>query len=95
MLKLMGLDYVIQYRKGKENRVADALSRKESEEGAIQAISGTIPEWITEIVKSYETNEHCRKLTASLTLQPTDQNHYTYKQGLIRYKGRLYIGGDR
>ncbi len=27
MLKLMGLDYVIQYKKGKENAAADALSR--------------------------------------------------------------------
>lgn len=90
----MGLDYIIQYRKGKENRVADALSRKGSE-GVTQAITGAIPEWITEVVKSYETDDHCRKLIASLTLRTTAQNHYTYSQGLIRYKERLYIGGMR
>lgn len=28
MLKLMGFDYIIQYRKGKENLAADALLRR-------------------------------------------------------------------
>mgnify|MGYP003366292506 CR=1 FL=1 len=32
LTKLLGLDYTIQYRKGRNNLVADALSRLEEEE---------------------------------------------------------------
>jgi len=34
MSKLMGLDYIIQYRKGYQNKAADALSRCLEERGA-------------------------------------------------------------
>ncbi len=33
MLKLLGLDYTIQYKRGKEIKVVDALSRRGFEEG--------------------------------------------------------------
>lgn len=37
MVKLIGLDYTIQYKKGRENVTADALSRRRQEEGYNQA----------------------------------------------------------
>ena len=43
--KLMGLDFTIQYRKGKENVVADALLRRD-EMGNCHAISVALPAWI-------------------------------------------------
>lgn len=51
--RLLGLDYTIQYRRGKENLVADALSRKE-DKGIYQAISAVTPEWVKEVVRSYD-----------------------------------------
>ena len=43
--KLMGFDLKIEYKKGSENRVADALSRWDEvpEEGTLVAISSPIP----------------------------------------------------
>ena len=43
MSKLLGLDYVIQYRQGKENTVADALSRQ-VENGVCNAITLVVPD---------------------------------------------------
>ena len=51
--KLLGLDCTIQYGKGKENIVADALLRRE-EKGSCKAVTARAPKWIKEVVDSYE-----------------------------------------
>jgi hypothetical protein len=44
--KLFGYDYEITYKKGKENLVADALSRKYEDEGSIFSVSFIVPDWL-------------------------------------------------
>jgi hypothetical protein len=46
MLKLLEFDFTLEYKKGKENLVADALSRKVQ---SLHAISMVTPTWIEEI----------------------------------------------
>ena len=41
--KFLGLDYTIQYRKGKQNMAADVLSRRE-DKGCCKAITAVTPE---------------------------------------------------
>jgi hypothetical protein len=48
MMKLMDLQFEIQYKKGITNAAADALSRSTEEEGA-HAISECVPTWITKL----------------------------------------------
>jgi hypothetical protein len=47
LLKLMGYDFSIEYKKGYDNRAADALSRQM--EGTLLALSAPIPHWIMPI----------------------------------------------
>lgn len=49
MIKLLGYDYEIVYRKGLENMVADALSCKFEEPTTLQAISPSIPQWLEQL----------------------------------------------
>jgi hypothetical protein len=44
--KLFGYDYEIIYNKGKDNVVADALSRKYEEEGSIFSLSFIVLDWL-------------------------------------------------
>jgi hypothetical protein len=55
--KLLGLQFIIKYKKGSENRVADALSRRPQPEASLCAISTLQPAWLQEVVDLYATNE--------------------------------------
>jgi hypothetical protein len=47
--KLFGYDYEIIYKKGKNNVVADALSRKYEDEGSLFSLSFIVPNWLQAI----------------------------------------------
>jgi hypothetical protein len=47
--KLFGYDYEIIYKKGKDNVVADALSRKYEDEGSLFSLSFIVPDWLQAI----------------------------------------------
>jgi RNase H-like domain found in reverse transcriptase len=59
LCKMMGLDYVVQYKKGIENKAADALSRKHysKEEETAMAVTEMLPSWIEEFKESYLEDE--------------------------------------
>lgn len=52
-VKLMGLEYTIQYKRGIANAAADALSRRDHHQ-ALLAISSAVPAWLETLVTSYE-----------------------------------------
>ena len=93
MSKLLGLDYAIQYRKGKEIIVADAMSRCH-EEGSVAAISQVIPEWYNEVIDSYGEDEKIKGIIKKLTVGTQGEGEYTLSGGLLRRHGRLVIGDD-
>jgi Reverse transcriptase (RNA-dependent DNA polymerase)/RNase H-like domain found in reverse transcriptase/Integrase zinc binding domain len=97
LMKLMGLDYAIQYKKGCENHVADALSRKLSsgqDECNAMAITELIPTWIEEIKKSYEGDVWAQETLHDEQVRQSQKNLIIH-QGIIKVKGRLYIGSAK
>lgn len=99
--KLMGLDYVIEYKKGVENRVTDALSRREGIEEVetmeLMAATELIPQWVQEVQGSYEGDTWVDGLKAKIedANHNTDEhNHLTQHLQIIRYKGRICVGNN-
>jgi hypothetical protein len=104
--KLLGYPFVVEYKKGKENLVADALSRQADSElfleidkaarmenngGArLWAISFPSPTWLSELKQSYADDPSTKQLLG--TLVQGQVKHYSLQNGLILFKNRIYLG---
>lgn len=89
--KLLGYDLVVEFKRGKENVVADALSRQREEiEVTLSVISLPSWDWINEIKELYgeglKLQELWHKHRAGELNSP-----YTVKNGMMLYKNRLFI----
>lgn len=90
--KLMGLQYRICYKKGANNNVADALSRVTREEqDELYSISIVQPIWLQELQESYASNDKAQELLVGLAVQP-NQEHFQLLNGIVRQKGRVWLG---
>lgn len=52
--KLLGLQYKLVYKKGVDNNVADALSRRPHVEGEMFALSTASLAWLQEVMVGYQ-----------------------------------------
>lgn len=96
LIKLMGHDYTIKYKKGKENKAADALSRQydqnNKEEMILNTISTSIkPQWVDEVISSYNGDEGTQELLAQTFITPDFDKKFSVKNGILRYKGKLWV----
>lgn len=95
--KLLGLSYEMHYRQGKENVVADALSRRSEEAKEVDVgadyfgLCVSLPKWVQEIVESYEGDQEAQDLITKLSLDPKAEE-VTLQSGLLRFKGKVWVG---
>jgi hypothetical protein len=93
LIKLMGFNYKIEYKQGKLNKVADALSRA-THSTQLMVVTTIVPSWINQVLQSYEQDPHCSDMITKLTIDPQAIPNMSFSKGLLRYKGRMYIGSN-
>ena len=76
--KLLGLQFRIKYKKGSENRVADALSRRPQYEHSLLAISHHQPDWMLEVMELYKEHPQAVELLTSLSIAPDKGGKFTF-----------------
>lgn len=79
-------------KKGVENKVVDALSRRNEKDSTLLSLSTTQATWIEEVCESYESNPLASQLLSELSISPSNIPDYSLQQGAIRYKHKIYIG---
>lgn len=88
--KLLGFDFEVEYRSGATNTVADALSRKDTEEGALMAISAPRFDFIARLRQAQATDPAlvaiCEEIRAGTRTAP-----WSIMGGMVAMHGRLYI----
>lgn len=52
------------------------------------------PKWLVEVMQSYDSDPVAQELLSKLSDSAMPTPHYTLQDGLIRYKGRVWIGDD-
>jgi hypothetical protein len=90
--KILGYDFEIIYKKGKQNVVADALSRKDEDvEAFLCAISIIQPDWIIEARDEWKNDEKVWTLIERLQQDSGASDTFTWKNDSLWYKDRLYL----
>jgi hypothetical protein len=98
--KLLGLDYSVQYKKGIENKAADALSRRPTEgldsvagdEMSAFTVTEIVPTWLKELKESYENDDWAAAILHDSTLSNPQGTDISVHAGIIRKEGRIYVG---
>ncbi|KAL4569364.1 hypothetical protein LXL04_025000 [Taraxacum kok-saghyz] len=89
LTKLMRYTFELHYKPGKQNKVADALSRIEPP--TLLALSGPSATWLNELRSYLTTNSEGKRLAEQLEHQPTSLPNHSIQNGLLYISGRLFI----
>lgn len=89
----MGYEYEVQYKKGRENSTADALSRINHHDMNLYAISVIKSELIRKIEQSWQQDEKLQKIIKELT-EGGRSGKFTWENQQLRRKKKLVVGND-
>lgn len=94
LVKLLPFDYEIVYKKGKDNIVADALSRVTSGEFCVTTLFAVTSDLLQEVQQSWTTDQNLQNIIVDLQSNAASYPSYSWTQQLLRRKGKLVVGSN-
>lgn len=91
IMELLGFDFEIQFKPGVENRVADALSRRDELTTAMAAIFMVRVIGVDAIMEENQGNEKLARIIQSLLKDPSSKLGYNLKGGSLCFKDWLVL----
>ena len=89
--KLLGFDFEIQYKTGASNKVADALSRKQSGTVALNVlVTSPVVSW-EELDKEISQDIFLQRLRNEMQSPDRSESHFCITDNRVLYKGRCVI----
>lgn len=93
--KLLGFDYMIQYKTGSSNAVADALSRTNSgSSGALLLLSVPHPDFMDDLRRTLNSSTEFQTLISKVRSQLEDHSEYRIHNKLLFFRNRIWINHD-
>jgi hypothetical protein len=88
--KLLGFTFTVEYRSGATNVVVDALSRRDTEESGLLAISAPHFDFITRLRQAQAMDPALAAIHEGVGVGTRDAP-WAVADGMVTYEGRLYI----
>jgi len=93
----LGYDFNVEYKKGVDNKVADALSRREDNDVSdvkVSLLLLSIPRavWVEELKAEYDSDQELQTLLSQWQNHKLDTAKYSCRDGLLLYKNRIVLG---
>ena len=88
--KLLGFDFSVEYKPGATNAVADTLSRRDTEDGALLALSAPRFDFVDRLRQAHRDDPALVALHAEITAG-TRSAPWSLVDGMVHFGSRLYI----
>lgn len=82
--KLLGFDFVVEYKRGTSNIAADTLSR-------LHAMTTLVPTWYSKLRDAYQCDSSLQTLVQQYKDGKLDSLHYSLKDNMLFFKNRLVL----
>lgn len=82
----------MEYKKGQENRAADALSCRDEEAVSLAVISYPTLDWLQKVKSTYLTDPKMNEMFQKFQAGVSPSSKFSIRDDILLYKHILYIG---